>query len=132
MDVTDINDSGFSFTGTWNPESGDQFINGTNKYANPGATAALKFHGTRAWLVGTIDPNHGTADIYVDDKFVETINMNGPPENWVRDSLTPAIWPMAITPFVWKPKRRPPVWKQPTLSTMKARAWWALNLLPIP
>lgn len=77
MDVTDINDSGFSFTGTWNSESGDQFINGTNKYANPGATATLSFHGTRAWLVGTIDPNHGTADIYVDDQLVKTINMSG-------------------------------------------------------
>lgn len=77
MDVTDINDSGFSFTGTWNSESGDQFINGTNKYANPGAEATLSFHGTRGWLIGTIDPNHGTADIYVDDQFVETINMSG-------------------------------------------------------
>lgn len=77
MDVTDIADAGFSFTGTWHAETGDSFINGTNKYANPGASATLSFHGTRAWLLGTIDPNHGTADIYVDDAFVKTIDMSG-------------------------------------------------------
>lgn len=79
MDVLDIESGSFSFTGTWHSESGSQYVNGTNRYANPGATATLSFHGTRAWLIGTLDPNHGTADIYVDDEFVETINMTASP-----------------------------------------------------
>lgn len=79
MDVIDIDDGAFSFTGTWYSETGDQYINGTNKYANPGAEAQLSFHGTRAWLVGTLDPNHGTADIYVDGELAETINMTASP-----------------------------------------------------
>lgn len=38
------------------------------------AEFTFKFHGTKAYLMGTTDPGHGQADVYIDDKLVETIN----------------------------------------------------------
>lgn len=78
IDITDkdISDGkGFVYSG-WTQETGSQFVNGTNMYANTGAEMTLKFHGTKAYLIGTSDPNHGTADIYIDGKKVKTINTN--------------------------------------------------------
>lgn len=74
LEITD--DRKFTATG-WNQESGDQFIEGTGIWCRPNAQAEVKFKGTKAWLVGTVDPNHGPADIYIDDKKVDTINTNG-------------------------------------------------------
>ncbi len=63
---TDLSDgAGFTYTG-WNQETGDSFLNGTNMWANAGAEATVTFSGTKAWVVGTTDPNHGTADVYID------------------------------------------------------------------
>lgn len=73
MEVIDVTDTdledkkGFKFTGKWNPENQPQYINGTNTWANAGAELELKFHGTKAYLFGTLDPGHGTVEITVDD-----------------------------------------------------------------
>ena len=48
-------------------ENQPQYINGTNTWANAGAELELKFHGTKAYLFGTLDPGHGTVEITVDD-----------------------------------------------------------------
>lgn len=74
LEITD--DRKFTATG-WHQESGDQFIEGTGIWCEPQKEATVKFKGTKAWLVGTVDPNHGPADIYIDDKKVATINTNG-------------------------------------------------------
>lgn len=74
LTVTD--DRKFTTTG-WHQESGEQFIEGTGMWCEPNAQATVKFTGTKAWLVGTVDPNHGPADIYIDDKKVATINTKG-------------------------------------------------------
>ena len=72
---TDISDgSGFSYTGTWNNETGSQFIGRESKWANAGASATLKFTGHKVWLFGTKDPSHGTADIYIDEVKVGSID----------------------------------------------------------
>lgn len=70
IDVTDkdVSDGkGFTFNGKWNPENQPQYINGTNTWANAGAELELKFHGTKAYLLGTVDPGHGEVEITVDD-----------------------------------------------------------------
>ena len=73
MEVIDVTDKdlsdkkGFNFKGTWHPESQPQYINGTNTWANTGAEFELKFHGTKAYLFGTLDPNHGKAEITIDN-----------------------------------------------------------------
>lgn len=72
----DISDgAGFTYTG-WTQETGDQFVNGTSMWANAGAEVTLNFTGSKVWLMGTRDSNHGTADIYIDDEKVDSIDTN--------------------------------------------------------
>lgn len=69
IDVTDKNvedGKGFTFKGTWHDENQPQYINGTNTWANAGAELELKFHGTKAYFFGTVDTNHGKAEITID------------------------------------------------------------------
>ena len=67
MEVIDERDSRFTFTGTWYDESGSQFpIDQTSKWCNAGAGFTVNFTGSKIYLVGTIDPNHGTANVTVD------------------------------------------------------------------
>ena len=51
-----------------------QYINGTNTWANKDAEFELKFHGTKAYLFGTVDPGHGTVEITVDDGKPVTVD----------------------------------------------------------
>ena len=80
MEVIDVTDKdvadgkGFKFTGTWHDENQPQYINGTNTWANAGAELELKFHGTKAYFFGTVDPGHGTVEITVDDGKPVTVN----------------------------------------------------------
>ena len=77
MDTTSVNEtSKFTFSPTgWNPQTGSQYINGQNTWSNKAnAEFTFKFHGTKAYLMGTTDPGHGQADVYIDGKLVETIN----------------------------------------------------------
>ena len=77
MDTTSVNEtSKFTFSSTgWNPQTGSQYINGQNTWSNQaGAEFTFKFHGTKAYLMGTTDPGHGQADVYIDGELVETIN----------------------------------------------------------
>lgn len=80
MEVIDVTDTdlgdkkGFKFTGKWNPENQPQYINGTNTWANKDAELELKFHGTKAYFFGTMDPGHGTVEITVDDGEPVTVD----------------------------------------------------------
>lgn len=80
MEVIDVTDTdlgdkkGFKFTGKWNPENQPQYINGTNTWANKDAELELKFHGTKAYFFGTVDPGHGTVEITVDDGEPVTVD----------------------------------------------------------
>ena len=80
MEVIDVEDKdvadgkGFTFKGKWNPENQPQYINGTNTWAYAGAELELKFHGTKAYLFGTLDPGHGTVEITVDDGEKVTVD----------------------------------------------------------
>ena len=77
IDVTDTDlgdEKGFKFTGKWNPENQPQYINGTNTWANKDAELELKFHGTKAYFFGTVDPGHGTVEITVDDGEPVTVD----------------------------------------------------------
>ena len=64
----------FQYGNLWKQESGTSFINGTSMWANPSAQTTIHFRGTKAYLIGTLDPNHGIAYIYIDGEKVATIN----------------------------------------------------------
>lgn len=74
--LTITDDRQFTANG-WTQETNEQFIEGTGMWCKPNAQAEVKFTGTKAWLVGTIDKSHGPADIYIDGQKVASINTNG-------------------------------------------------------
>lgn len=92
MDVIDIEDTdtsdgtGFAFTGTWTQETGTNFVNETNRWANAGASLTLNFTGTKVYLVGTKDPNHGTATISIDGGTPVTV------DTYATERSTGQIW----------------------------------------
>ena len=79
MDSTSVNDTKkfrFSSSG-WNPQTGTTYINGQNTWSNKeGASFTYEFDGTKVYLMGTKDPGHGQADVYIDnmDTPVATID----------------------------------------------------------
>lgn len=79
METTSVNDATkfrFSSTG-WNPQTGSSYINGQNTWSNmANAEFTYTFDGTKVYLMGTKDPGHGSADVYIDEQLVETINTN--------------------------------------------------------
>lgn len=77
MNVIDISDTNaFQFGTGWTDETGSQFVGGTNKWANANSEFTVTFTGTKIYLIGTKDPNHGQADIYIDGNKVDTIDTN--------------------------------------------------------
>lgn len=77
METTSVNDtSKFTFSSTgWNPQTGSSYINGQNTWSNQAnAEFTYTFDGTKVYLMGTKDPGHGSADVYIDEQLVETIN----------------------------------------------------------
>lgn len=77
METTSVNDtSKFTFSSIgWNPQTGSSYINGQNTWSNKAnAEFTYTFDGTKVYLMGTKDPGHGSADVYIDEQLVETIN----------------------------------------------------------
>ena len=70
MNSTSVNDTTkFTFSSLgWNPQTGTTYINGQNTWSNKaGASFTYEFDGTKVYLMGTKDPNHGQAYVYIDD-----------------------------------------------------------------
>lgn len=61
----------FTLNGNWTFENND-----TSAWSNAsrGGEASFNFTGTKAWIKGTADPNHGTMDIYIDGNKIDTAN----------------------------------------------------------
>lgn len=79
METTSVNDTKkFTFSSTgWNPQTGSSYINGQNTWSNrANAEFTYTFDGTKVYLMGTKDPGHGSAAVYIDGQLVETINTN--------------------------------------------------------
>ena len=75
MEVIDERDSKFTFSSGWNDESGPQFpIDQTGKWCNAGASFTVKFTGSKIYLVGTTDPNHGKANVSIDGGTATSID----------------------------------------------------------
>lgn len=66
IDDKDTSD-GFGFAyNNWNPEHGDQYVNGNNMWTT-NSELTVNFNGSKVYLIGTKDPRHGTMKIYIDD-----------------------------------------------------------------
>lgn len=66
--------------GKWNFEKDeDGNANGSAWGDTAGLAATFTFTGTKAWVVGTADPNHGMMDVYIDGKKVDSVNTQKSP-----------------------------------------------------
>ena len=75
MEVIDERDSAFTFSSGWNDESGPQFpIEQTGKWCNAGSSFTVKFTGSKIYLIGTTDPNHGKANVSIDGGTATSID----------------------------------------------------------
>jgi hypothetical protein len=65
-----------AYSGTWRSASGSSYIGRKVKYATArGARATLTFTGRSVALVGPKGPTRGKASVYVDGRYVKTINL---------------------------------------------------------
>ena len=79
-DLTVIDNKAFERSAGWKDETPEQSLEGTSMWCkgNPSNApwAEATFTGTKVWLIGTIDPGHGPADVYIDDVKVASIDTN--------------------------------------------------------
>lgn len=72
-----IDNVDFENKNTWTQESIG--INNTGMWSSAKDTnASFKFTGTKAWIVGTVDPNHGIMEVWVDGKLVKEVDTYNP------------------------------------------------------
>lgn len=77
--IVDDRDASLMYTGTWQNDSNPAFHNGTARYtAEANASVELTFNGTVIRWYGQKDTNFGTANVYLDDVLIETVNVSGP------------------------------------------------------
>lgn len=66
--------------GTWNFEKDEDGNANSSAWGDTaGLAATFTFTGTKAWVVGTADPNHGMMDVYIDGKKVDSVNTQKSP-----------------------------------------------------
>lgn len=76
--VIDAMDERLEYSGTWVNDLNESFQNGTARYtAQSGASVTLTFEGSAIRWHGQNDVNFGTARIYIDEIYIETVNVNG-------------------------------------------------------
>ena len=100
-EIVDDRDAAVVYTGTWVDDSNVDFYEETARYTNvANSTVQFRFAGTSIRWYGQKDTNFGTADVYLNDELVSTVNANGPAESNVRlfemTDLTPAIYTLKI------------------------------------
>lgn len=65
-----------SYRGKWKTAKGSKYIGGKAKYATKrGAKASFTFEGRSVAVVGPKGPTRGKARVYIDGRYVKTINM---------------------------------------------------------
>ncbi|MGH2475972.1 MAG: hypothetical protein ACRDIL_11985, partial [Candidatus Limnocylindrales bacterium] len=77
VDVVRYNDTAkqIRYTGRWRSAGSSRYIGGKVRYATArGAKASLTFSGRSVALVGPRGPTRGSAKVYVDGKYVKTVN----------------------------------------------------------
>ncbi len=68
-----IDNINFENKNSWNQENIG--IGNTGMYSSTkGTNASFTFTGTKAWVVGTFDPNHGIMEVWVDDEKVTDVD----------------------------------------------------------
>lgn len=100
-EIVDDRDPSVVYTGTWHNDSNGAFYDETARYTDEkDASVEFTFAGTAIRWYGQKDSNFGTAEVYLNDELVETVNANGSAEAGVRlfeaVDLPPAIYTIKI------------------------------------
>jgi hypothetical protein len=75
--VVQETDPAVAFSGTWTKASGSGYYGGATRSATTsGPRAKVTFSGSDIAWVSTIGPDRGAARVYLDGKYVETVNLN--------------------------------------------------------
>lgn len=70
-----LDDNDIVYTGTWSTSTGsDKYGGGDHHTATKGATASVRFSGTRVQLIGATDAHHGRASVQLDQLAPVTID----------------------------------------------------------
>lgn len=73
------NDAPVSFGTGWLPNTVSGFVNSDCHTSNtPGSYVQCTFNGTGVKVIGDADTNHGKADVYIDDRYVATLDAYSP------------------------------------------------------
>ncbi len=76
--TVDAMDAQLVYTGVWNDDYHDVFQEGTARYAiSAGASVEFEFTGSEIRWYGQNDSNFGVASVYIDNEFVQQVNVNG-------------------------------------------------------
>ncbi len=76
--LTQQTSSSVKYSGTWTSASSSSFSGGSAKYAKAaGRSASLKFTGRSIALVTAKSPSRGKVKVYVNGKFVTTVDLRG-------------------------------------------------------
>ena len=76
--TVDAMDAQLVYTGVWNDDYHDVFQEGTARYASSaGASVEFEFTGSEIRWYGQNDSNFGVASVYIDNEFVQQVNVNG-------------------------------------------------------
>lgn len=74
----DDRDEGLVYTGSWTNDSNTAFYEGTARYtSSENASVEFSFYGTAIRWYGQKDTNFGTADVFIDEQQMTTVNANG-------------------------------------------------------
>ncbi len=76
--TVDAMDAQLVYTGVWNDDYHDVFQEGTARYAiSAMRLGRVRIYWKRNPLVWTNDSNFGVASVYIDNEFVQQVNVNG-------------------------------------------------------
>ena len=99
----DINDTEFTYYGSWNTSQGvDKFEQDDHYTSNSGAYYEVSFTGTQVEIYAPTDKHHGTATVSIDGEEIDQINFNSPARRnnqliWSSSELTDANHIMRVT-----------------------------------
>lgn len=76
---TRTEESGLTYSGTWNNFTNPNFSGGIVKYSNQkDATASILFSGSGVMWIASKDPRLGKADVYIDGNYETTVDLYSP------------------------------------------------------
>ena len=93
--------NGVAYTGSWSQTSNNAYANGTGTFSTTaGSTATFGFTGTSVRWYGVVGPDHGKADVYIDNVLIRTSDSYDP--TWSANALLFAAGALSNAPHTLK------------------------------